>query len=329
MKRMTARAAAPVLASILAVVAAGKALASTVDEATLERPERARHYLVQRPGGAGPGRRPLVILLHGHGASAAQVMGRADFGGYRSDAWVRLAQREKIVLMAPQGLVASDGKAAWNDCKADSTTNPASDDTAFIAALIDTAIARYDADPERIYIYGASNGGTMAYRLGIELGPRLAAIAAQSALMAASSHCRPPGHPLPVFISHGTADRIAPYAGGKLGSWMLKGRGTGLGAEQSVTIWRRLAGLSDTPEVYRFPHVQPGDSTSATRYTWGPDPSRVQVVFIKVEGGGHLHASKTESLPWLLGKLVGDMNHDFDTEEEVWAFFKDKRAAMR
>jgi polyhydroxybutyrate depolymerase len=302
---------------------------AAVEDVTLERPEGARHYLVQQPDGGAPGKRPLVLLLHGHGGSAAHLMGRAALGGYRSAAWAQLAQREKIVLVAPQGLVASDGKTAWNDCKADSTTNPSSDDTGFIAALIDAAIARYHADPERIYVYGVSNGGTMAYRLGIELAPRLAAIAAQSALMAAHSHCRAPDHPLPVFISHGTDDKIAPYAGGKLGSWLLKGRGAGLGAEESVAIWRRLAGLPDTPDVFRFPHLHADDATSATRYTWGADPARMQVTFIKVEGAGHVHASKTESLPWLLGKLLGDMNHDFDTEEEVWAFFREKRATAK
>lgn len=312
---------------MLAALTLGNAQARVIEDATMERPEGLRHYLVQQPDSSNGSKRPLVILLHGHGASAAQLMGKTAFGGYRSDAWPMLAQREGIVLMAPQGLVASDGKAAWNDCKADSTTNPASDDTAFISALIDTAIARYNADPGRIYVYGGSNGGTMAYRLGIELGARLAAIAAQSALMPANSLCPPPRHPLPVWISHGTDDKIAPYGGGKLGSWMLKGRGAGLGAEESVAVWRKLAGLPDASDVYRFPHLQPGDATAATRYTWGQDPAGLQVVFVKVDGGGHVHASKTESLPWLLGKLVGDMNHDLDTEQEVWAFFKDKRAA--
>jgi polyhydroxybutyrate depolymerase len=30
-------------------------------------------------------------------------------------------------------------------------------------------------------------------------------------------------------------------------------------------------------------------------------------------------------LPWILRKLVGNMNHDVDTAEEAWSFFKDKR----
>jgi polyhydroxybutyrate depolymerase len=30
-------------------------------------------------------------------------------------------------------------------------------------------------------------------------------------------------------------------------------------------------------------------------------------------------------LPWLLRKLVGDMNHDVDTAEEAWSFFRMKR----
>jgi polyhydroxybutyrate depolymerase len=53
----------------------------------------------------------------------------------------------------------------------------------------------------------------------------------------------------------------------------------------------------------------------------------VQVEFMRIDGGGHVQPSKTEELPWILRKLVGNMNHDVDTAEEAWNFFKDKRAA--
>jgi polyhydroxybutyrate depolymerase len=313
-----------ILAGLLAAAAK---CAPVIEDGKIDRPEGSRHYLVMQPGGQPAAKQPLVILLHGHGATAAQMMGLTEFAGYRSEGWKRLAQREGILLIAPDGITASDGKAAWNDCKEDATSNPAVDDVGFISALIDTAIAKYNADPRRIYVFGASNGGTMVYRLGTELGQRFAAIGIQSGLMAAQSRCPAPQHPVSVFISHGTKDKLSPYEGGKVGSWMVKGRGTSIGADDSVAVWRRLAGLPEAPAVFRFPHLQADDKTVATRYTWGNDPARLQVVFIKVNGGGHVGASKTEKLPWLLRALVGDMNHDFNTEEEAWSFFKDKRAA--
>ncbi|MDQ2989102.1 MAG: hypothetical protein M3R60_08385, partial [Pseudomonadota bacterium] len=286
-----------------------------------------RHYIVAEADGKSQQKRPLVILLHGHGATAAMMLGLASFGGYKTQAWSTLAAREDILILAPDGVKASDGKSAWNDCRGDASTNATTDDVGLIAALIDTAIAQFNTDPERIYVFGASNGGGMAYRVGIELAPRIAAIGVQSGLMPAQSACPAPSHPLSVFILHGTADEIAPYAGGKVGHWLLHGRGSGIGAEASADLWRQLARLPPAPAVYRFPHLHPDDKTSATRYVWGADPAGIQVEFLKIDGGGHTGSAKQGELPWLLRKLVGEMNHDIDTAEEAWSFFKSKRNA--
>jgi polyhydroxybutyrate depolymerase len=253
------------------------------------------------------------------------MVGLASLGGYKTQAWSSLAARENVLLLAPDGVKASDGKSAWNDCRSDATTNPRTDDVGFIAALIDTAIAQFDADPERVYVFGGSNGGGMAYRAAIELGPRIAAVGVQSGLMPAQSACPAPSRPLSMFIAHGTADEIVPYAGGKVGGWFLHGRGASIGAEQSAAIWRKLANLPETPAVYRFPHLRPDDRTSATRYIWGADAAGIQVEFLRIDGGGHVEAAKEGELPWLARKLVGDMNHDLDTAEEAWSFFKTKR----
>jgi polyhydroxybutyrate depolymerase len=303
----------------------GAAQASTIVDHTLLRPEGRRHYLVVEPDRLARSNRPTVILLHGHGASAAFMIGIDSFGTYTAQDWIRLAERERVMLIAPDGIKGSDGKRAWNDCRADASTNATSDDVGFLAALIDTAVNELGADPDRIYVFGSSNGGGMAYRAGIELAPRLAAIGVQSALMPMASRCKPPSHPISVFVSHGTADAIAPYNGGKVGHWLLRDRGSGVSADESVAVWRRAAGLPEAPASFRLPHLQSSDPTFATRYVWGFDPSRVQIEFMRIDGGGHTHSSKAEELPWVLRKLVGNMNHDVDTAEEAWNFFKDKR----
>jgi polyhydroxybutyrate depolymerase len=308
-----------------AVGAIGAAQASTIVDYTLLRPEGRRHYLVVEPDRLSRSNRPTVILLHGHGASAAFMVGIDSFGTYTAQDWIRLAERERVMLIAPDGIKGSDGKQAWNDCRADAATNANSDDVGFVAALIDTAVNELGADPERIYVYGSSNGGGMAYRLGIELAPRLAAIGVQSALMPMQSRCKPPAHPISVFVAHGTADQIAPYNGGKVGHWLLRDRGSGVSADESVAVWRRAAGLPELPMSFRLPHLQSGDPTSATRYVWGSDPARVQIELMRIDGGGHVQPSKQEELPWILRKLVGNMNHDVDAAEEAWNFFKDKR----
>jgi polyhydroxybutyrate depolymerase len=310
---------------LVAMGLATPVFAVTISDHTLARPEGPRHYIAVEAEGQPKTKRPVLILLHGHGTSAAMMVGLASLGGYKTQAWSRLAARENILLLAPDGVKGSDGKNSWNDCRSDAPTNTTTDDVGLIAALIDTAISRFDADPERIYVFGVSHGGTMTYRVGIELAPRLAAIGVQSGLMAAQNACPAPSRPLSVFIEHGTADEIVPYAGGKAGSWFLHGRGTTIGAEQSAAVWRKLAGLPDTAAMYRFPHLRADDPTSATRHVWGTDPAGVQVELLQIDGGGHVEASKDGELPWILRKLVGNMNHDVDTAEEAWSFFKTRR----
>ncbi|WP_426101364.1 alpha/beta hydrolase family esterase [Massilia sp. TSP1-1-2] len=298
--------------------------AATISNHDLVRPEGVRHFRVLQPDGLAPTLRPVVILLHGHGASAAWMLGQESFGAFRSQDWAKLAESRKVMLIAPDGTNASNGKQAWNDCRADATTNAPVDDAGFLSVLIDRAIAEFGADPRRIYLFGTSNGGRMAYRAGIELGPRLAAIGVQSSLMAARSSCKAPTPPLPVFITHGTADKIAPY-GGAVTAFGLTGRGSGLSVDESVAVWRTLAALADAPVSYRYPHLQAGDPTSATRLTWGADPAQLQMELLRIDGGGHTGSSRTEDLTWLLRKLLGEMNHDGNTPEAAWRFFEHKR----
>ena len=317
------------LALMAACTLSGGVGASTIDDYTLARPEGLRRYIVVQPDKLARSNRPLVILLHGNGANAEMMVGLDSIAGYRMEDWIRLAERERVMLIAPDGTKARNGKRAWNDCRADASSNTTADDVGFIAELIDVAVNRLGADPERIYVFGSANGGTMAYRLAIELAPRLAAIGVQSALMPARSRCKAPATPVSVLVAHGTADPVMPYHGGSVGNWVLRERGTGIGAEESVAVWRRLAGFPEAAQSFRIPHLQSADPTSAVRYVWGHDPARVQVEFLRIDGGGHVPASRNDDLPWWLRKLVGNMNRDVDLAEEAWIFFRDKRASVK
>ena len=71
-----------------------------------------------------------------------------------SFAEVRIRAPSANLVIAPDGWKGSDDKRGWNDCRADAATNPPTDDVGLIGALIDKAIADYDADPARVYIFG-------------------------------------------------------------------------------------------------------------------------------------------------------------------------------
>ncbi|MGZ3181137.1 MAG: alpha/beta hydrolase family esterase [Telluria sp.] len=299
----------------------------TITEHHIATPDGARRYLAARPHGVA-GQLPAILLLHGHGASASFMLGQSKLFGFRDGSWHALAEREGILLLAPDGSLASDAKQAWNDCRADAPTNATTDDVGFLDALLDAAVAVHGADPQRIYVFGSSNGGAMAYRLACERGERLAAIGVQSALMAALSCCPPPLHPLPVYLVHGTADKIAPYAGGAVGGWGAEGRGSTLDVDASLAIWRALAGLQGEPAVHYFARRDPADQTAAVRYTWGDDPAGPQVALLRVEGGGHTAPSLEQQSAWLWRRFVGATNHDVEWADELWSFFRAKRAPL-
>ncbi|KQV54532.1 MULTISPECIES: PHB depolymerase family esterase [unclassified Duganella] len=299
--------------------------AATITASDIQRPEGARHYLLAEPQQPAAGKRPLVLVLHGHAGSASLVFGRERLR-VPMQQWLAIADREQVLVIAPDGAKGSDNKSGWNDCRADASTSPKTDDVGFIAALVDKAIAEHNADPSRIYVMGMSNGGGMTYRLGVELGPRLAGIAAMAAVWPANSLCAPPGTPLPVMVIHGTADKIVPYGGGEIGGMLLRGRGTALPVEQTLALWRKLDQLPDAAtQDSTLSHRKESGDTTAHHYVWGSDARGLQVEFFKVANGGHTEPSIQHRLQWYAGFLLGAQNADFESAEEAWRFFRDKR----
>ncbi|MCH8620950.1 PHB depolymerase family esterase [Undibacterium sp. TS12] len=308
--------------------AATPALAATVSSVYLERPEGQRHYLLALPQPPLPGKHALLILLHGHGGTAAQLLGQGRLAAPLS-LWLPIADREQIVIMAPDGSKGSDSIQGWNDCRRDASSNPNSDDSALISSMIDKAIAEHDVDPARVYVMGMSNGGLMALRLAGEIAPRLAGVATVGAAMAALSKCSLPETPLSVMLVAGTKDPVMPYAGGEIRFARSRSRGSVLSAEDSAEYWSKLARLPDTPAVHTFPHDDTANPTSARRMLWGEHSNKLQVELLEITGGGHIEPSISKRVGAFYGSIVGPQNTDLEIAEEAWIFFKDKRAGLK
>ncbi|MCC2954688.1 alpha/beta fold hydrolase [Massilia sp. IC2-477] len=298
----------------------GPALVPTA--ATLARPEGARRYLVATPAGRSPAGRPLVLVLHGAGASAQQVLGQAHPPSPLS-VFLEIAARDGLVVIAPDA-----GKGGWSDCFASSARVARKDDVGFIAALIDHAIAHHDVDPGRVYLIGVSRGGWMAYRAAVEIPQRLAAFSVVLAGMPLPGRSPAPGMPLPALVFGCTADPLIPYHGGKhwYAPWFIE---PVRGIKDSVHAWRELAGLPDTPEVVRLAASDPRGRTSVTRYLWGGAPGGMQVGLYRIDGAGHAEPSRLKRYPRFINWLTGLQNADLEVAEAAWAFFRDKRAGAQ
>lgn len=287
--------------------------------ATIDRPEGPRRYLLAAPPGKTPGGRALVVVLHGAGASAQQVMGLA-FPPSPLSVWLDIAAREELVVIAPDA-----GKRGWSDCFASPERVARQDDVGFIDALVNLAIAGHGVDPARVYLIGVSRGGWMAYAVAGALAHRLAAFSVVLAGMPRPERVAEPATPLPALFYGCTADPLIRYHGGK--PWYaFRFAEPVRGIEASAHAWRRLAGLPDTPQVMRLPSSDPRVRTSVTRFLWGEDPAGMQVGLYRIEGAGHAEPSRLKRYPRWINWLTGLQNGDLEVAEAAWEFFRTKRA---
>ncbi len=302
-----------------AMLLAGAAHAAVQQQLSFDAPGGARQYILAAPAAPGPGARPLVLLLHGHIGTAANALGQGVVPSPLS-AWLAIVDREDLLVAALQGLKGSDHRTGWHDCRGDDTRNPDADDVAFAAGVAAGLVQAGRADPRRIYVMGMSNGGMMAYRLALEMHPVPAAIAAVSSSMAGSSSCRGVPPRVSVLLINGDADPIVPYGGGKVSGSLV------IGAAASRDFWLHADGLAGAaPAASIFPHLSADDPTRASKLVYGPNDGP-QVEMITIQNGGHVEPSLKYHYGWLYRQLVGRQNEDFESAEEAWSFFRDKRS---
>ena len=281
-----------------------------------------REYILVTPEQPGTAPRPLVVILHGHLGTAPNALGSGVAPSPLS-AWLEIADREKVVLVALQGLKGSDGDTGWSDCRQDAFGDPHADDVALVSAVVHSLVEAGRADPRRIYVMGMSNGAMMSFRLAIEMRPRPAAIAAVAGLMAQRSVCPEASRPVSVLLIVGTDDPLMPYAGGEVGFRHRKNRGLVMSAEATRDYWLRVDGIDAAAGVtVTFPH-RGSDVTRASKMLFGSDAGP-QVEMLTIEHGGHVEPSLRYHYGPIYGQLVGPQNRDLESAEEAWSFFRRK-----
>jgi polyhydroxybutyrate depolymerase len=277
-----------------------------------------RNYLLYTPTNLGGAPVPLVLLFHGHSGNAAQMSG-ASGRAAPFKVWQHIADEEPMVLAYLDGEKGSDHQQGWNDCRADTKTNPATDDVAFVSQLIDDLANRFPIDRKRIYASGISNGGHMSFRLAVEMPDRIAAVAAVSASFPVHSGCKTPQTPISVLVMDGTDDPLSPYNGGEV----MHARGLVMSAHETADFWAQVDGITAAPVNVELPDVDPSDGTTVQRET-RTGTSGIQVVLYTIQGGGHVDPSQQEKYRKFVTLALGKQSHDIEMAREVWAFFKDK-----
>jgi polyhydroxybutyrate depolymerase len=147
---------------------------------------------------------PLVIVLHGSAGDASSIEHQSGMDS--------LADAQRFLVAYPNGTGGEFGlyPSDWNAgtcCGGAYRDNI--DDLGFITALIKMVAAHLPLDTRRVYVAGFSAGGYMAYHVGCQLAPSVAAIGVVSGSLADDA-CNPT-KPMPLFAVHGTDDPEVSY----------------------------------------------------------------------------------------------------------------------
>lgn len=261
-----------------------------------------RLYLLHDFSGSKPA--PLVIVLHGGGGNGENAMLQTGFD--------EVARREGLVVAYPYGTSRrSDTRLlTWNagHCCSHALRSQA-DDVGFIAALIDSLVASGNADPERVYVTGLSNGGMMTHRLALELPDKITAAAPVIASLFGDESETPVQ--MPMLIINGADDEIVKPAGGRLRVGAILGRRAAdmpvLPITSQGTFWAARNGCI---------REQHSNTAHYELHAFTACAGDAEVLQYVVKANGHAWPGGTAP------RAQADVpSPDFSASEEIWAFF--------
>jgi polyhydroxybutyrate depolymerase len=293
-----------------------------MEERSIQVDGAPRYFLVQsvnvRPDA------PIVVVLHGGGQSMREIFGPRSGA---SRVWREIAEEQGVVLLAPNGTNTRTGDAAgdnqnWADARGLNGDRGA--DVRFILATIDWALERYRADPHRVYVTGASNGGMMTYTLLMDAPERFAAgVAFIANLPAADAALHQPSRPTPLMIMNGTEDPLMPYGGGAV----AYNRGTVRSSPATAAWWVDANRATQQSAEVLLPDGDPNDGCRIRGERHIALPGGAPVVHYTVEGGGH--AAPTPDHPVrpsrLAARLLGPLCRDVESSRLAWDFMREYR----
>ena len=224
---------------------------------------------------------PLVVLLHGYGATGAMQESYMKFES--------VAETNKFILVYPDGTVDSSGKQFWNATDACCDFFSSVADDVYLLSILKEMESNYSIDAKRIYFVGHSNGGFMSYRMACKYPDRIAAIAS----LAGASYFKTTDcgakSPVSVLQVHGTKDGTILYDGGQI-------LGTSYpGAVASASQWATFNqctqnAVTRSTKFDLEPNIT-GDETAVTAWTNCQNSSEVELW--TMEGAAHIPTLKS------------------------------------
>lgn len=276
-----------------------------------------RQYIVHVPRGYdGKTPVPVVIMFHGAGGTARSAM--------RQTGWTEKSDEAGFLAVFPEGTSRDPTKAArfkgnpqvWNDGSGrGNAAQRAVDDVGFVNAVIDDLQARFAIEKRRVYVTGFSNGASMAFRLGLELSTRIAAIAPVSGpLWLENPKLK---QPVSLIYLMGAEDAFNPLDSREPSNTAQRKQASALQSKralpgESALKWAKMLDCPLEPKV-----VYDKEGVKAVSYT--PCQENAEVIYYTIGGMGHTWPGGKSRLPeWMVGKTTDKLKGN----DIIWEFFQ-------
>ena len=158
----------------------------------------------------------IALFLHGSPGSADKVMGIFD-------AKV-IASKHNLVALSPEGLMRTWGWLSLNDTSTDNK------DIDYLTELLTKVRGDLNINSDKLYIFGYSAGGFMAYRLACEIPEQITAIVSLAGQHRGTFDGCDNAPPVKLHHLHSTSDREVPYEGRAYGDIKT--------VDETIEFWR-------------------------------------------------------------------------------------------
>lgn len=160
-------------------------------------------HTVYHPGTPGPDPLPTVVAIHGHGANGFDLLGLGPY----------LAAGRVLVICPEAEFVLQPGLLSFTWFETAPPQRRTEREFERVATALDEflveAVPRYGGDPRRTVLLGFSQGGTLAYRLGLAAPERYRGVAALSTWLPEEAEERADRKgiaAMPLLVQHGLDD---------------------------------------------------------------------------------------------------------------------------
>jgi len=148
---------------------------------------------------------PTLIMLHGRGADAEDLLGLSS---YLDERFLCISARAPFTF--PYG-----GGYTWYDIGEVGVPLPGMFDESYakLLAFVDDVLRNYPVDPSRVYLFGFSMGTVMSYALSLTRPELFRGVSANSGYVPEGTNLRFRWQDLAgkeFFIAHGAEDQVIP-----------------------------------------------------------------------------------------------------------------------